>query len=55
MTEEPYHPKFMKEIDQNLKNRYWSNWRVCPKGHLNSPNAKVCWKCGSDKLERRKI
>jgi hypothetical protein len=21
-------------------------WRECSKGHLNSPNAQICWKCG---------
>ncbi len=21
-------------------------WKTCKKGHSNSPNAKVCWKCG---------
>lgn len=54
MAEEPSQPKIMGEIDLSLKNRYWSNWLVCPKGHMNSPNAKVCWKCGSDKLVRQK-
>ena len=21
-------------------------WKICKKGHSNSPNAKICWKCG---------
>jgi ribosomal protein L40E len=38
------------EMDKNLRNRYRGHWLVCPKGHLNSPNAKMCDKCGSTNL-----
>lgn len=43
------------EIDKSIRNRYRGRWLVCPKGHLNSPNAKICDKCGSTDLLKEDI
>jgi ribosomal protein L40E len=40
------------EMDQELRRKYRGRWLVCPKGHLNSPMAKECAKCGSTDLVR---
>lgn len=45
MTEEEDH-FFAGKLDQRLRKKYGDQWIPCPKGHLNSPNAEVCWKCG---------
>jgi ribosomal protein L40E len=33
-------------IDEALMLKYRWAMKLCSKGHFNSPNAKVCWKCG---------
>lgn len=33
-------------VDKELRAKNPKRWRRCPKGHLNSPVALVCWKCG---------
>ena len=35
----------LPNVDAELRHKH-QNWLACPKGHLNSPNALVCWKCG---------
>lgn len=31
-----------------VRNGSISRMKLCPKGHYNSPNAEVCWKCGKE-------
>lgn len=33
-------------MDKRLRHKYWNQWKKCSKEHLNSPNARECWKCG---------
>lgn len=33
-------------MDKRLKSMYYLRLKECSEGHLNSPNAKECWKCG---------
>lgn len=51
--EEPLHPSYPGELDNNITAMYREQWQKCPKGHLNSPNAHICWKCGEPILKKR--
>lgn len=44
-----------RNADDRVRLRHLGEWKTCPNGHLNSPNAKQCWKCGKkvDELNDR--
>lgn len=35
-------------MDKAFVRKYGGQMKKCSKGHLNSPNAKKCWKCGEE-------
>ena len=36
-----------KNLDEEASVHYQHyKWKKCSHGHLNSPSAQVCWKCG---------
>jgi len=36
----------MPNMDEIMTKKLYGKAKKCSKGHLNSPNAKQCWKCG---------
>jgi hypothetical protein len=41
----------VENIAKSLRQKHVGEWIRCSHGHLNSPNADICWKC-EEPLER---